>query len=93
MVSEINLTQVNPTERLSDNVYLYDKNAKQLFRTDTMEPMQFVNDTKVHRYVIKPEELKASKQESIKEKMAGYKETVKKADLSEKKNPEKKKDI
>lgn len=93
MVYEINREQVDIEERLSDNVYFYDKEAKQLFRTDTGEPMHLVDDTKSMKFIIMPEDLKQPKRESIKEKMEGYKAVVRKTEPSAKRTaPDLKKD-
>lgn len=46
MVSEVNVNEVLPEEVLSDNVYMYDREAKQLMIAETREPMILEDVTK-----------------------------------------------
>lgn len=76
MVKEINDTEVAREEVLSYNVYFYDQEEKALFRTDTGEKMQIVDNTPVIKMLINSKDLEPKK-DSIKEKMEGYKAVVK----------------
>ena len=46
MVQEVNATQLEPEDRLSNNVYLYDRTDKQLMIADTKEPLKLQDMTK-----------------------------------------------
>lgn len=46
MVHEVNMTQVAPEEVLSDNVYFYDKDTKELSIAGEKDPMRLVNPDK-----------------------------------------------
>ncbi|MGB4661427.1 MAG: DUF5688 family protein [Mobilitalea sp.] len=80
MVKEVNETQVSMEERLSDNVYFFDKDEKQLMIAETKEPMQLKevkNQMDVHK--------ETSKKESIQGKLKDLKENPpKKLDAPEK---------
>ena len=46
MVMQVNATEVSPEEVLSDNVYFYDKDSKQLMIAETKEPLVMVDPSK-----------------------------------------------
>ena len=88
MVRDVNATQVAPDEVLSDNVYLYDKDAKSLYIAATNEPCVLESDGKDFSKPdkeVKAEKVKAAKEDkplreagSIKEKLAEGKEKASK---------------
>lgn len=62
MVHDVNSTQVAPDEVLSDNVYFYDKDQKQLMLAETKELMVLIDNTKaVEKEEVKEKEAKVSK--------------------------------
>ncbi len=94
MVQEVNATQVSPEERLSDHVYTYDAQEKQIVRADRME------EIKQEREADKPElkgadkdikepmkDERAEGRVSFKEKLAEKKDIVKANDLEKKDAP------
>lgn len=91
MVQEINSSELATEEVLSNNVYFYDKEAKALYRTDTGEKMIIVDNSPVIKLVVEPKDLEPKK-ESIKDKMAGYKEVVRNSGSDTKKTPDMKKE-
>lgn len=87
MVMQVNATEVSPEEVLSDNVYFYDKDAKQLMIAETKEPLVMVDPSKdkATREVEKADKAKApektkpikdDKPKSIKDKLAEGKAKV-----------------
>lgn len=86
MVREVNATQVEPAEKLSDHVYAYDFKEKELFRADRAEE----HEKKVEQ---KHEASKEHKRVSVKEKMSEMKEKAANINMEKEKKPEKKKDL
>jgi len=93
MVKEINKERLDPEEVLSNNAYFYDKDEKKIYRMDTKEPMYVKSHMPSIKFLFHSSELKTQGKTTIKEKMAEYKEVVKKTEISTKKTvPEHKKD-
>ncbi len=86
MVREVNATQVEPEEKLSDHVYAYDSREKELFRADRAEE----HEKKVEQ---KHESSKEHKRVSVKEKMSEMKEKAANMNLGKEKVQEKKKEL
>ena len=78
MVQEVNATQVEPQERLSDHVYIYDAKDHELFRADKeQEHMQAKEAAKeTAKESDKAEKAPAKKRTSVKEKLATKKKEV-----------------
>ena len=87
MVMQVNATEVSPEEVLSDNVYFYDKDSKQLMIAETKEPLVMVDPSKEVKSketektdkAVKTEKEKPAKDDkskSIKDKLADGKAKV-----------------
>lgn len=92
MVREVNATQVEPDEKLSDHVYAYDSREKELFRADRTEEHEKKVEKK-HEVSKKQEMSKEHKRVSVKEKMSEMKEKAANMNLEKEKVPEKKKEL
>ncbi len=92
MVREVNATQVEPDEKLSDHVYAYDSREKELFRADRVEEHEKKVERK-HEMSKNQEASKEHKRVSVKEKMSEMKEKAASMNLGKEKVPEKKKEL
>lgn len=92
MVREVNATQVEPDEKLSDHVYAYDSREKELFRADRVEEHEKKVERK-HEMSKNQEAFKEHKRVSVKEKMSEMKEKAASMNLGKEKVPEKKKEL
>ncbi len=63
MVQDVNATQVEPEERLSDHVYEYDATAHELMRSDTAMEKRVIRENP------KEQGEKAEERKSLKEKL------------------------
>lgn len=68
MVQEVNATQVAPEERLSNHVYEYDAQAKELMRSDRAEERRALRESKQEKSEVKEE--KRSLKDRLAEKKA-----------------------
>ena len=73
MVSEVNANEVAPEEVLSDNVYFYDKDAKQLMIAETKEPLVL---KEAGKEVVSKQKEMADRPKTIKDKLADGKAKV-----------------
>ncbi|MCR4745745.1 MAG: DUF5688 family protein [Lachnospiraceae bacterium] len=73
MVRDVNASQVEPEDRLSDHVYDYDAKEHELFRADKAEERAAAKESKVSK-----EEVRAEKKErpSLRERLSQKKEIV-----------------
>ena len=92
MVREVNATQVEPDEKLSDHVYAYDSREKELFRADRVEEHEKKVERK-HEMSKNQESFKEHKRVSVKEKMSEMKDKAASMNLGKEKVPEKKKEL
>lgn len=92
IVQDINRTMVAVDEVLSDSVYLYDKDKRQLMIADTLEVME-LKDPKNEKVFLREDKADKREKISIKEKLTGYQETIKNEGTVEQKGiSDKKKD-
>lgn len=74
MVQEVNATQVAPEEKLSDHVYEYDANEKELFRADRAEEHYQKVEQKHEKDKVSEKSEKTHERVSVKDKIPSMKE-------------------